>query len=67
MTLIVRILLTSTIILLILFYWKEFSDSSLSKKINAEKVSSFFTALGSLLTAFTVSLLYKEINEQIED
>lgn len=64
---IIKILITTTIILLILFFWKEFPDLSLSKKINAEKVSSFFTAIGSLLTALTVFLLYKQIKEQIED
>jgi hypothetical protein len=47
--------------------WKELPDLSLSKKINAEKVSSFFIAMGSLLTAVTVYLLYKQIKEQIED
>jgi hypothetical protein len=36
-------------------------------KINAEKVAAFFTAIGSLLTAVTVYLLYKQIQEQIED
>jgi hypothetical protein len=49
------------------FLWHEFPNLSFSKKINAEKVSSFFTAIGSLLTAVTVYLLYKQINEQIED
>lgn len=39
----------------------------MSKKINAEKASAFFTAIGSLLTAVTVYLLYKQIKEQIED
>lgn len=50
-----------------LFLWKEFPDLSLSKKINAEKVSSFFIAIGSLLTAITIYLLYKQMKEQIED
>lgn len=53
--------------LLILFLWQEISDLSLSKKINSEKVSSFFTTISSMLTALTVFLLYKQIGVQIED
>jgi hypothetical protein len=64
---IIKLFIFCILILLILFLWQEFSNLSLSKKINAEKVSSFFTAIGSLLTAITVFLLYKQIKEQIED
>ena len=64
---IIKLFILCALFLLILFSWQEFSDISLSKKINAEKVSSFFTAIGSLLTAITVFLLYKQIKEQIED
>jgi hypothetical protein len=64
---ILKTLILCSIIIVILFLWQEFPGLSLSKKINAEKVSSFFTAIGSLLTAVTVYLLYKQIKEQIED
>ena len=63
----VKILILCSVIIVILFLWQEFPDLSLSKKINAEKVSAFFTALGSIFTAVTVYLLYKQIKEQIED
>jgi hypothetical protein len=55
------------LILLILFFWNELPDLSFSKKINAEKVSSFFIAIGSLLTAVTAYLLFNQIREQVED
>ena len=64
---IIKVLLLGSIILLILFLWQELPDWSWSKKINPEKVSSFFTAIGSLLTAVSIYLLYIQINEQIED
>lgn len=64
---IIKILILCSVIIVILFFWQELPDFSLSKKINAEKVSAFFTAIGSLLTAVTVYLLYKQIKEQIED
>ena len=67
MKLIIKLLILCSTIILILFLWKEFPDWSPSKKINAEKISSFFTAIGSLLTAATVFLLYNQIKEQIED
>lgn len=63
----IKILILCSVILTILFLWQELPDLSISKKINAEKVSAFFTAIGSLLTAVTVYLLYKQIKEQIED
>lgn len=63
----IKILILCSIIILILFLWQELPDWSLSKKINAEKVSAFFTAISSLLTAVTVYLLYTQIKEQIED
>ena len=63
----IKILILCSFIIVILFLWQEFPDLSLSKKINAEKVSAFFTALGSIFTAVTVYLLYKQIKEQIED
>jgi hypothetical protein len=56
-----------SIILLILFFWQEWNDLSYLKKINPEKFSSFFSALGSILTAITVYLLYAQYKEQIED
>jgi hypothetical protein len=64
---IIKLFILCSVILLFLFLWREIPDLSLSKKINPEKVSSFFTAMGSLLTAVTVFLLYKQIKEQIED
>lgn len=64
---ILKLLILCSVIIIILFLWKELPDLSLSKKINAEKVSSFFTAIASLLTAVTVYLLYNQIKEQIED
>ena len=64
---IIKFFISCTVVLLILFSWQEFSNVSLSKKINTDKVSSFFTAIGSLLTAITVFLLYKQIKEQVED
>lgn len=67
MKLILKILILCSIIIVILFLWQELSDLSLTKKINAEKVSAFFTAIGSLLTAVTVYLLYNQIKTQIED
>ncbi|WP_336518566.1 hypothetical protein [Pollutibacter soli] len=60
-------LISCSVFIIVLFLWQEIPDFSISKKINAEKVSSFFTAIGSLLTAVTVYLLYKQIKEQIED
>ena len=67
MKLIIKILIGCIVIILIFFVWNEFSDLSLAKKINDQKVSYFFTAISSLLTAVTVFLLYKQITEQIED
>ena len=64
---IIKLFILCTILLLVLFLWQELPELSPLKKINAEKVSSFFTAIGSLLTALTVFLLYKQIKEQIED
>lgn len=64
---ILKTLIVCFLIIVILFLWRELPDLSLSKKINAEKVSAFFAAIGSLLTAVTVYLLYKQIKEQIED
>lgn len=64
---IIKILILCLVIIVVLFLWQELPDLSFSKKINAEKVSAFFTAIGSLLTAVTVYLLYKQIKEQIED
>lgn len=64
---IIKLFFLFFIILVVLFLWCEIPDLSLSKKINPEKVSSFFTAIGSVLTAVTVFLLYKQIREQIED
>jgi hypothetical protein len=64
---ITKILIPSSVFILILFFWKEIPDLSIHKKINADKISAFFTAIGSLLTAVTVYLLYKQIQEQIED
>jgi hypothetical protein len=63
----IRLLSFFIIFLLILFMWQEISDLSFSKKINSEKVSSFFTAISSILTAITVFLLYRQIEVQIED
>lgn len=63
----IKILILCSVIIVVLFLWQELPDLSLSKKINAEKVSAFFAAIGSLLTAVTVYLLYKQIKEQIED
>lgn len=64
---IIKISILCAAFLLVLFLWQEFPDWSTSSKINAEKVSSFFTAISALLTAVTVFLLYKQIKEQIED
>ncbi len=64
---IIKLFILCAILLLVLFLWQELPELSTLKKINAEKVSSFFTAIGSLLTALTVFLLYKQIKEQIED
>ena len=55
------------IILLVLFFWQEWNDLSYLKKIDSEKFSSFFAAIGSILTAITVYLLYVQNKEQIED
>lgn len=63
----IKIFIFCSVPIIILFLWKELPDLSVSKKINAEKVSAFFTAIGSLFTALTVYLLYNQIKEQIED
>ena len=67
MKLTLRILIFFILLIFILYLWNEFPDLSLSKKINAEKVSSFFIAISSLLTAVTVFLIYNQILEQIEN
>lgn len=64
---IIKILIASSFLILILFVWNEWQGLSLSKTINSDKVAAFFTAIGSLLTAVTVFLLYKQIQEQIKD
>jgi hypothetical protein len=64
---ITKLFIACSFIVFILFIWNEWADLSIHKKINADKVSAFFTALGSLLTAVTVFLLYKQIKEQVED
>jgi hypothetical protein len=61
------IIIFSVVVIAVPFLWQELPELSLSKKINAEKMSAFFTALGSFLTAVTIYLLYKQIKEQIED
>lgn len=66
MKLLIKLFILCSVVLLVLFLWREIPDLSISKKINPEKVSSFFTAIGSLLTAITVFLLYEQIKEQIE-
>lgn len=63
----IKVVIFCSLVIIVLFLWEELPDLSLSKKINAEKASAFFTAIGSLLTAVTVYLLYKQIKEQIED
>lgn len=64
---IIKLLIVCSVLIFVLFIWQEWNDWSITKKINAEKVAAFFTAVGSLLTAVTVYLLYKQIQEQIED
>jgi len=64
---IIKILISCVAIILVFYVWNEFSDLSLSKKINDQKMSSFFTAISSMLTAVTVFLLYKQITELIEN
>ena len=64
---ITKILIAFSVFIFILFIWKEWKGWSIEKKINADKVAAFFTAIGSLLTAVTVYFLYKQIQEQIED
>lgn len=61
------ILTTSFIvaILLTFFLWKE--NFSLSVPINSNKFGDFATILGSLLTALTVFLLYRQIKEMLAD
>ena len=63
----IKILIAFSIFIFILFIWQEWKDWSILKKINADKIAAFFTAIGSILTAVTVYLLYKQIQEQIED
>jgi hypothetical protein len=53
------------LVLLILFFWQENLDLSLP--INSDKFGQFGTMLGSLLTALTVYLLYRQISEMIAD
>lgn len=67
MKLLIKIFIAVSVLTLILFLWQEWPDWSITKKINADKVAAFFTAISSLLTAITVYLLYKQIKEQIED
>jgi hypothetical protein len=66
-SLIKYILIPSAVILFVLFFWNEWQGLSTSKKINADKISAFFTAIGSIATAVTVYLIYKQIEEQRKD
>ena len=53
------------VILVSLFLWKE--KLSTSFPINSNKIGDFATTIGSLLTALTVFLLYRQIQEMIAD
>jgi hypothetical protein len=49
--------------LTIVFLWKEIPSFDLSKKINSEKIASYFTALGSVAAAISVYFLYGQLLE----
>lgn len=65
--LVFRLLVASIALLTISFIWKEWETLSFNQKINSEKVAAFFSAVGVLVTATTLFLLYRQIQEQIED
>jgi hypothetical protein len=55
----------AAIIFIALFFWNETLSNRL--KINDQKISNFFTIIGSLATATSIFLLYRQIREMQED
>jgi len=52
-----------SLLLLIPFAWKELSDLSLSKKIDHEKIASYFTCLTFAAAGLSLYFLYQQLQE----
>lgn len=61
-----RILLTTIGLLTLLFIWQEWNDFNLKEKINHDKVGNYFTALGAILTGYSLILIAKQVALQRE-
>lgn len=55
------VLILFTIILLVLFLWKEFETLDINQKINDDKLANFFTSFGGIIVAITLYYLYEQL------
>lgn len=55
------ILILFTIILLVLFLWKELEILDINQKINDDKLANFFTSFGGIIVAITLYYLYEQL------
>ena len=51
--------------LIVLFFHGEGEGLNIRQRINSEKISHFFSIIGTFVTSFTVYLLYRQVNEMI--
>ena len=60
-----KAVIVALFLIVFLFTWHEWGSFSFYEKINHDKVAAFATSVAAILTAATVFLLYKQIQEQI--